>query len=193
MVIELVALIYWLLQSIIIYLNRLCCPSLTRRPHRLALNLQVLLSRQTLNRTNNTLHLIGIVSAKSFVLILLFSIFIDPLCPIHLDILIFLGAFNQSRPKGSIIILLLQDKKHMEASFMPFGFFCNNLIKQFQLESILFVATFSLESKVSGSKINILIGDVHKMYFNEDSIFSLSPFGSWMSKYKDIYSMKLKY
>ena len=89
MVIELVALIYWLLQSIIIYLNRLCCPSLTRRPHRLALNLQVLLSRQTLNRTNNTLHLIGIVSAKSFVLILLFSIFIDPLCPIHLDILIF--------------------------------------------------------------------------------------------------------
>ena len=42
---------------------------------------------------------------------------------------------------------------------------------------------------MSVGEFNLLVGNVHEMYLNEDTIFALGPPGDWMSKYQISYDM----
>lgn len=130
-----------------------------------------------------TLHLWRVEASKSFVrILLLLLIFVNPLGPIDLNILVFVLRFNQPRPEWSLSILLLEHHKQMEASFAPLRVIRINLRKELKFQSILFASAFALEFEMSGCKFYFLVDDVHKVYLHKDSIFTLCPLGDWMSK-----------
>jgi hypothetical protein len=120
--------------------------------------------------------LIGVKSSQTLVGIFLLLILVNPLCPIHLDVLNFLLAFDQSRPERRSHVLLLEDKEHMETSLIPFRLLRVNLLEKLEFKAILFLVAFAVELKMGGGKLDLLVEDVHEGEFDENPVFALSPF-----------------
>ena len=124
-----------------------------------------------------TLHLGRVEAAEALVGVFLLLVLVDPLRPVHLDVLILLLALHESRPKGGIRILLLEHEKHMEAGFAPLGASSVNLIEEFEFESVGLLARFALEFEVSSGEFDLFVGDVHQVQLDEDAVLALGPFG----------------
>jgi hypothetical protein len=123
------------------------------------------------------LHLTGVQVANALVGIFFLIVFIDPLRPIDLDVLVLLGGLDESGPKGAIAILFLEDEEHMEAGFVPLGQFSSHFLEEFKLECVLFAATFSFKVEMGGCQVHLFVDDVHEMDLNEEAVFALGPFG----------------
>jgi hypothetical protein len=124
----------------------------------------------------HTLHLVGVEAAKSLVGVFFLFVFINPLGPINLNVLVLLSGLDESWPKGSIGFLFLKGKEHMESGLTPLGLFSDDLVEELQLEGILFAATLSLKIEMCGSQVDLFVGDVHEVELDEDAVLALRPF-----------------
>lgn len=127
--------------------------------------------------SSEAVHSTGVESSKSLVGILFFLVFINPFRPVHLNILIFGGRFDEPGPECSIEVFLLKNEKQVVACFCPLGILGVDFIEKFDRESILSAWALSLEVEVGGGEIDFVVVDVHKRDFDEDSVLALSPSG----------------
>ena len=121
------------------------------------------------------MHLGRVKAAESLVGVFLLLVFVNPLRPVDLDVLILGSALDHPGPEGSISIFLFDDEEKVESGFVPLGGFGVDLLEELELEGILFVSDQSVEFEVGVGEIDFFFLDVHKGHLEEDLVLALSP------------------
>ena len=129
-----------------------------------------------------TLHLGGIEASQALIAFLGFLILIDPLGPIHLDVLVLLLGLEQPGPEWRILVLLLEDEEQMEAGLVPLGGLLIDLLEELKGEGVLLPVTVANKGQGGIGEFYVIIGDVSELHLEIDLVLSLSPLGDWMSR-----------
>ena len=135
------------------------------------------------------MHLGRVNSSHSLISFLCLLIFIDPLVPVNLNVLVFLFALGQSGPETDALILLLQNEQQMKTSLIPLGLLRYNFLEKLEIEAVVLAVTFTLELDSIVFQFDLLVADVSELDLDEYGVLPLSPLDYWMSKLKGKYSM----
>lgn len=131
--------------------------------------------------SSESLHGAGVETSESLVGIFLLLIFVDPLGPVNLNVLVFSSGLDEPRPEGGIGVFLFENEEEVEAGFGPLGVVSRDFVEEFELEGVFLASAGAIEVEVGGSEVDFLVGDVHERYFKEDPVLSLCPSDHWVA------------
>lgn len=135
------------------------------------------------------MHLRGIESSESFVGLLCLLVLIDPLGPIHLDVLVLVLGLEQSGPEGGRLVLFFEDEDEVEAGLGPLGGSLVDGLVEFKGEGILLSVTLSDEGESGLTEFDVVILDVPELDLQVDALLSLGPFRDRVTMYQYTYSI----